>query len=1094
MRVTILFLIAGIGISNATATYSQSTHLSITLNNKTVKEVFDAIENNSEYIFFYYDNVLDINRKVSLSVKNQTVDKILDKLFESTNNAYVIEDRQIFISKKTVIPESAIVQQQSRIITGTITDNAQEPLIGVNILIKGTTVGTITDIDGKFSLSTNQPNPVLVASYIGFKSQEVRVGNQQNLQIVLQADELGLEEVVVVGYGTVRKKDLTGSVASVTLADVDKQPVIRVEDALKGKATGVQILKQNSAPGASMKIRIRGANSVNGKNEPLYVIDGFVGGDFSSLNPNDIETINILKDASSTAVYGSRGSNGVVLVTTKQAKEQDTKIEYDGFLSWEKAAKKMDLLSATQYMEVANARQDALGLDHFFTQNQIDDIRQNGGVNYQDEVMRTGLTQNHQVAISGGSPKIKYYMSGSYVDQEGIIENSYYKRYGIRSNLSSTIAKKVDVTFNIYGTFTDARNNNIQSGRSGITGSALIFPMNIPVMDATTGDYSASPAGYGPIASNPVFQAKEGLFDKNGIRALSNVQLTWRIIDGLKLSIAGGIDIGANNNRTFKRYQPLGSVSSSEADHANSMFYTYQNTNTLSYEKTFADIHRFDASVVYEQQKSISRSSWAYSSGFPTIALKYNGLQLGSAPRVNSGYSEWALQSYLGRINYTLAEKYLFTFAMRADGSSKFADGNKYGYYPSGAIAWRTSEESFIKNLNLFQSLKLRASYGVVGSQAIDPYKTLAAMALERDYYFNMQKSIGIGTGGAPNPDLKWESTAQTNIGLDFGIFNGRLSGTIDYYYKKTTDLHFDVSVPIYNGSGSITQNIGSMRNKGWEFMVTGVIFDRKDFQLTTSANLSINRNKILDMGEEEELFVTDSDTGSDGYLVLQKGKPLGQFRGLVYEGVWKSHEAEAAKRYNNVPGDSKYKDLNDDGVIDGSDMEVIGNALPKFTWGWNTNVTYKNFDLSIFFNGSQGNDVWNLTRFWLVSGHIDVKVPTSKEILNRWTPQNENTDIAGFSATNNNRKQSSQYVENGSFARLSNITLGYTFDKLKQNTFIKQAKLYVSAQNLFVITKYKGFDPESSITKDSMDTMQGLDDACYPSTRSFTVGVKFGF
>lgn len=1098
MRLTVLFMLISVGISNATSLYSQSTHLTVNITNKTVREVFNEIEQNSEFIFFYYDGILDVNRKVNIHVKNQTVDKILDQLFESTDNAYVIDNRQIFISRKESVSKTGntSIKQQSKTISGIIKDDLGEPLIGVNIQVKGTTTGTISNIEGEFTLSVAQSNPVLIVSYIGYKTLEIPVGNQQHINIILKPDALGLEEVIVVGYGTVKKQDLTGSVSSVALADVAKQPVIRIEDALKGQVGGVQILKQNAAPGAGMKIRIRGTNSVNGNNEPLYVIDGFVGGDFASLNPNDIESINVLKDASATSVYGSRGSNGVVLVTTKQAREGESKVEYNGFLSFDNASKKVDLLSAADYMEVANARQDAFGQQHYFTPAEIEDMRRTGGVDYQNEVLRIGVTQNHQLAVSGGSQKIKYYLSGAYIDQQGIIENSYYKRYGLRANINSEIAKRVDLGFNLYGTYTESRNNYTYDGRSTVYGSSLIFPRNIPIYDES-GAYTVSPAGYGPITDNPVYSAKERLFDKFGLNVLSNLQLTWRITDNLKLSVNGGINIGANDNPTFKQNKPSNSPSTSEADHWNNMYYTYQNTNILSYDKTFADIHRLDIAAIYEQQKYVSRSSWAYSTGYPTIALGYNGLQLGSSPMVNSGYSEWALQSYLGRVNYTLMDKYLFTFAFRTDGSSKFKGSNKYSNFPSGAVAWRASEEDFIKKLNIFHNLKLRLSYGVVGSQAIAPYKTLSTMALERDYFFNQSRKVGIGTGTSPNPDLKWESTAQANVGIDFGIFNGRLSGTVDYYNKKTTDLLFDVSIPSYNGGGAMTQNIGSMRNKGWEFMLTGIILDQKELELTTSVNLSTNRNKILDMGDEEEKYISYGNYG--GYTVLQKGKPLGQFRGLIYEGVWKSHEAGEAARFGRVPGDSKYRNLKvaeagQDEVIDGEDMTVIGNALPKFVWGWNTSLVYKNFDLSVFFNGIYGNDVWNFTRFLLISGTTDVKVPPSTEIKNRWTPTNENTNIPGFSATNSNMKQSSQYIEDGSFIRLSNLTLGYTFDKLKKSTFVRDAKVYVSAQNLFVLTKYKGLDPESSVTPDNMDTVQGFDDATYPSTRSFVVGVKFAF
>jgi TonB-linked SusC/RagA family outer membrane protein len=1100
-----------LGIGNAfSSTYSQTTLLSLDINNQSIREVMGIIENKTEYVFFFSDNIgRELDRKVNIHVKSETLNTILENLFRDTDLTYRIKDRQVSIGKdlmKELLP-ALPRPEQAKTVTGLVTDQTQEPLIGVNILVKGTTTGTVTDVDGRFSLSYTQSDPVFVVSYIGYKSQEIRVANQTNLRIVLLTDELGLEEVVVVGYGEVKKRDLTGSVTSVAVADIDKQPVIRIEDALKGKAAGVQISKQNSAPGAGMKIRIRGTNSVNGNNDPLYIIDGFIGGDFASLNPNDIESINILKDASATAIYGSRGSNGVVLVTTKQAKEGESRIEYNGFLSFDKISKNLDLLSASEYMQVTNAREAELGSDKvWFSPAEIAEMERTGGVDYVDEVLRTGITQNHQLSIAGGTPKIKYYLSGSYLDQEGIVVNSNYKRYGLRSNINSTVGNSVDVGFNLYGTFIQSRNNYVYNGRNTVMGHALIFPRNIPIMDPATGDYTRSPAGYGPISSNPVFSAREGRDDHNGMNLLSNLYLAWRIYDGLKLSVSGGINIGGYDNPNFKRNGPGASPASSEGMHSAGLNYVYQNTNILSYEKVLNEIHRLDVSAVYEQQKSVSRGTWAYASGFPTNSLTYNAIQMGTNAQVSSGYDEWELQSFLGRINYTLQEKYLFTATFRADGSSKFAEGNKYAYFPSAAVAWRASEEAFIKDLDIFQNLKIRGSYGIVGSQAIGTYKTLSTMRMEREYFFDKAKSTGIGAGAPANPDLKWESTAQTNFGLDFGLFGGQLSGTVDYYYKKTTDLLFDVTIPSYLNGGGITRNIGSMENKGWEFMLTGVIADRKDFQLITSANLSLNRNKILDMGEEKEIFVNWANAGASysGYSVLHVGEPLSQFRGYIWDGIWQENEAAEAALFNSRPGDSKYRNIKtetDPSVaeqITVDDMTIIGNGLPDFIWGWNTTAFYKDFDLNIYINGMQGNDVWNFTRHLITAHHVDVPVSTSREILNRWTPSNPGAKIAAFSATDNNRRQSSQYVEDGSFMRLSNITLGYTFNRLLKNTFVRDAKIYISAQNLFILTKYSGYDPESSVTPTSGDSnadkVQGFDDACYPPTRSFILGVKFSF
>lgn len=641
-------------------------------------------------------------------------------------------------------------------------------------------------------------------------------------------------------------------------------------------------------------------------------------------------------------------------------------------------------------------------------------------------------------------------------------------------------------------------------GRNSPMGAALIFPPNIAIKDEN-GEYNVSPGGYGPVTANPVFSLYNSDNDTYGMKMLGNLALNWTIIEGLKLTVSGGAELLSSKTATMQLTDKLADISTSIGSTYDGMSVSFQNTNQLTFNRTFNYDHRLEVALVYEQQKYIARQLGGYSTGFPTVALGVNALQLGSSQSISSGYSEWALQSYLGRVNYSWKDRYLFTASMRIDGSSKFAKGNKYGYFPSGAFAWRMSEEGFIKDQEWFDNLKFRFSYGLIGSQAINPYATLQSLAYagsgqNMNYYFDNNGTlyIGISPNTPANPDLKWETTAQTNIGIDFSVLKGRLSGTVDYYYKKTRDLLFNVSVPDYLYGGTQLQNVGSLRNKGWEFMLSGVIVDTKDWYFATSANISLNRNKILDMGDETEIFVSPNrETGwgeYTGYSVLQVGQPMGQMRGLTYLGVWKSHEAEEAAKYGKVPGDSKYKDLNGDYIIDGNDMEVIGNAMPKFTWGWNTALSYKNIDLNIVVTGVQGNDVWNFTRY-LYSGMMsDCVIPTNREVLNRWSPTNENTDFPNFSSSNVVEQQSSRWIESGSYLRLSNLTLGYNFNRLSKTTFVKDAKVYVSGQNLFTITKYKGYNPEGSNTSSGQDVSMGIDEAGYPAIRSFTIGVKFAF
>ncbi len=1097
MRNTLLLLLLNVFQIFGNTSYSQSKILSLNLKDVSIKEALSDIEQNSEFFFLYNSKLIDVNKKVTLNAKNEKINRLLEEIFKGTNVKYVVFNRQIILTTDENL-SGMRTQLQQKPVSGLVTDENKEPLPGVNVTVKGTTIGTITDASGKYILNNVPENSTLVFSFIGMTSQEISTEGRDMIDVVLQGEAIGLQEIVVIGYGTVKKGDLTGSVSSVSSSDFENQPVIRMEDVLKGRASGVEILKPNGAPGSGIKIRIRGANSINGNNDPLYVIDGLVGADIASLNPNDIETISVLKDASSTAIYGSRGANGVVLITTKTGKIGDASIHFDAFYSLDNISKTYDLLNGAQYMQIVNERNAALGVDPQFTDSEIAAVRASGGTDWQKEVFRTGGTQNYQLSFKGGTEKTQYYLSGTVADQEGIMINSNYKRYGLRSNINSKLSDKFNLAFTMYSTYEQARNNYNQNGRNNPAGTALIFPPNIPVWDETTNNYTISPP-YGPIAGNPVFEAKETIYDSNKFSTLSNLRLYYHVTKYITLSVSGGANGYFYDNPYLKTAAPGTPISNTEAGHDNGNGWILQNTNSINYTRLFAEKHRIDVTAVYEQQVSTARTNGAWATGFPTIALGYDNLSLGSTRQVNSGYQNWALQSFLGRLNYAFNDKYLLTGTFRADGSSKFYGDNKYGYFPSGAFAWRLSNESFIQSMNIFSDLKLRASYGLVGSQAINPYKTLSLLALGKFYSFNgtTSQSIGIGPGISANPNLKWETTAQTDIGLDFGVLEGRISGTIDYYHKKTTDLLMDVSIPFYNGGGSLTQNVGSLENKGFEFLLSGVIMNRSDFRLSSNVNFSINRNKILDLGENKEIF-TDGGYSGASYaappFILKVGEPLGQFRGLVSLGLWKSNEAAEAAEYGKVPGDSKYLDIDGNKSYGGEDMVNIGSAQPDFIWGWNTDFGYKNFDLTININGVHGNQVWNQTRWLMISMGADIKNPTSVEILNRWTPSHENTDVPGFSSSNTTYAQSSQFIEDGSFIRLSNVTLGYSFPQSILHNVLKEARIYVSAQNLFVITKYSGLDPQLTSTPIWSDVAQGIDNGTYPATRIFTFGLKVGF
>lgn len=1095
MKFAILLLM--IALQASARSYSQD--ISISMKDAPLGKVFAKIEQKSGYFFWYESKLLQNTSNISIDVKRASIQEVLYQCFKNEPLTYVILGKTIVVQSKNKLSSLLpFYLPQETTISGKVTDGKSNSLSGVSVSLKGTGIGTITDAHGNYSLKLPDGEGSLVFSYIGFKTKEIPINGQTEINISLETSISGLNQLVVVGYGVQKKSDLTGSVSEISNSDFQQQPIIRVSDAIKGRAAGVFVQTPNGAPGAAIKIRIRGDNSINGNNDPLYVIDGFVGGDIRTINPDDIASIDILKDASATAIYGSRGSNGVVIITTKTGQANKHLIEFNAFYSMDKVSKKYDLMNGPQYMEMVNARNNATGLNPVFTQAQIDAVKSTGGTDWQNAVLQKGNTQNYELAFSGGNDKTRYYLSGNMADQQGIILNSWYKRYGVRVNLNSDFGKKFHVAFNAYGTYENSRNNYTYSGRNNVYGEALVFPPNLPVFDST-GEYTTTPPSYGPVAGNPVFAANTQNFDSRLFTVLSNAQLNYDFTDHLQLSVSGGVNGISYNTPSFKQAAPGTPLSTSQGEYDNGFTWSLQNTDKLHYENTFGGIHKLEISAIYEQQKSVTNTNYVIASTFPTISLGYNNLGLGIPFRAGSGYSEWTIQSYLGRVNYQLMNKYLFTFTFRADGSSKFQGKNKYGYFPSGAFAWRLSDEPFIRNTNIFQNLKLRVSYGSTGSQAIGPYQTLTVLTPGDDYLFDgTTKTVGIGAGTPGNPDLKWETTTQADIGLDFSILNERLSGTLDYYHKKTSDLLMPVPIPAYNGGGSITSNIGSLQNKGFEFLLNGLIVNHEKLKINTSLNVSLNRNKILNLGANDEILTNSNypvGSGQPPLFILKVGEPLGVMRGLVYEGLWQTKEVDEAAKYGKVPGDPKYEDVNNDGKIDGNDMIPIGNANPKFTWGWNTNLAFSNFDLNIFFNGVQGNNVWNLTRFLIVSTGSDVKYPTSKEILDHWTPSNTNTNIPGFSSTSATQFQSSQYMENGSFIRLANITLGYNFSSsMLRKWKMDNARIYLSAQNLFVITKYKGEDPELFNTGTSSDVAAGIDNATYPAFRTYTIGIKLGF
>jgi len=1009
-----------------------------------------------------------------------------------------------------------------RPISGKVTDEHGSPIPGANVTVKGTAIGTMTDVDGKYKLTVPDDAKTLVISFIGYLSQEVIIGNSSSLDVTLVADTQTLSEVVVIGYGSQRKSDITGAISSVKGKELVQLPMQRVDQALQGRAAGVLVLNTAGAPGANTTIRVRGMNSINGGNSALIVVDGLQGGNLNALNPNDIESIEILKDASATAIYGSRGANGVILISTRTGKKGKPIIDYSLNYGSQTIRHKLDLMNAADYAITRNAykaTQNASGVPvPFFSDTQIAELKKTGGTDWQDEIYRTAPIINHQLTISGGTDNMKYMVSGGYLDQQGILINSAYKRFTLRANVSADITKRVSFGLNWAGS-KEAGNSPPYGG-----GTALSFlgqAVNIaPRWDPTTppydaaGNYNKHPLGYGAYDTwNPLAAAKEPDIMNNVVRNSINTYLEFKIIAGLKLKITGGATIENDNNKSYynsKTWEgkPIGGkVGYATIDDA--LYSFYQNSNILTYDKNIGDMHHITLMAVAEQQYSKSETSGLIASKFTVDQTGAN--DLGGAEQINSKYSsvtERVMNSYLGRINYAFAEKYLVTISYRADGSSVFGANNKWGYFPSGSLAWKMAEESFIKDMNIFSELKLRGSWGIIGNQAISTYQTIASMSSGANYPYNGNDATDLGfiIGNPQNPNLKWESTTQSNIGLDVSVFKGRLNATVDLYIKTTKNLLLKRTLPGFTGFSSIMDNVGSVENKGLELSISGDPL-AGEVKWNSGFNISWNRNKVLDLGEVSRLEFKTTYGGynlKNGFMQLRVGEPFGQMYGYGYEGTWKTSEATQAAVFGQLPGDPKYTDFYPDGKIDSKDIMMIGNAIPDFIFGWTNRLSYKNFELTLLIQGSKGNDIFN-------QGRIRLESPfegTSIRLLDRWTETNQDTDVPAFidditrqnAGLVNNVSLGSdggrlqRYVEDGSYVRLKNVTLGYSLPaSLIDRIGIEKIRAYVSGTNLITLTKYTGYDPEVS-AYNSNDAMIGVDLSNYPTARTITFGIDITF
>ncbi len=1036
--------------------------------------------------------------------------------------------------------KASSVKIADRPIKGRVSDKSNnEGLPGVNVVVKGTSIGTVTDEKGNYTLEVAGNSSVLVFSFVGYLSQEIEVGNRSTLDVAIESDTKALSEVVVIGYGTARKSDLTGSVGSVKEQELKERPSPSLNQALQGRVSGVQVNVNSGRPGGRGNVRIRGFSSINSSNNPLYVVDGVMlpqgnqnqqSQAIDYINPNDIVSVEVLKDASSTAIYGARGANGVILVTTKKGKAGEGQITYNLDLSVPTAGpKRAEVLNAQQYMDVEDLsyknmaiydpagwaagsyashnpqiRRAALQAKYpeVFTVRPDGTFAPNYDTDWFREATQNTLSQNHQLGFSGGNTKTTYALSLNYRDDQGLLKTSFLKRYSTRFSIDDQVKKwlKIGATLSY----------NYQSEN--------LVDINDAVPRQMVEDFPFLPVKYkdGTYANNRDLPGAEGAFSSvhrlMGRKYIQNTQTTLgslfsniTLAPGLEMRSVLGINVLSREiNQSETRTLRIGESGTASKNNRKELFWSFE--NYLTYNKTFNGIHAINALLGISWQETNIETTDASVRNFSTDYFGYNNLGAGATlPAVASGASRFAFNSYFGRVNYTLKDKYLFTVTGRADGSSKFGENHKFAFFPSAALAWKVSDEEFLKANSLISNLKLRTSYGLTGNSEIPSYSSLSLLSSGYATVYGDTRVGGTGVNRLANPDLRWEKTAQTDAGVEISFLKGRISLEADYYYRKTTDMLLDAPVPRTSGYGTIRKNVGSMENKGVELALNTTNMERGNFSWNTTFNISFNRNKVLSLATPSDIFNVGGPGITNPTSVIRIGQPAGAFWGLTRLGTWSGAERDEAAQFTTyrgafrmLPGDIKYKDFNGDKAITDADRTIIGNGSPK---GWGTlanTIRYGNFDLTLDLQFSYGNDVMDMN---LHASEDRVSLANSyTTVLNGWTPTNQNTPIAQLRDTKAGyvTNVDTRWIFDGSFLRGRNLLLGYNFpSELVSKIKLSKLRVYVSAQNFFLLTPYPFGDPEMTpIRGGDGDNVfsQGMIWHGYPKPSTYLAGLQIAF
>lgn len=1109
----------------AVKSFSQKHEISLNLKDVTLERILLEIEKQSEYRFFFEQSGIDLQPKVSILIQDATINDVLEKLFKNTPYSYQIVDRHIILSQsKKVVPQN-LDSGSFRIIKGTVTNKNKETIPGVTVMVKNTYTGTITDRNGHYKLDVPFYCDSLVFSYVGMKRQEVAIGKKQQVDATLEAEIFGVDEVVVVGYGDQRKSDLTGSITTIEVDGARKMPVSGFDQALQGRAPGVLVTSTSGSPGGGTSVRIRGIGTVN-DNNPLFVIDGVPTDDIRFLNMGDIDNVEILKDASATAIYGNRGANGVILINTKKGKPGKPQIQFDSYLGLSEVWKNPRMGNSKQFATLNNlAVKNGIESEGEGAYQYIDEFKNpdnySGGTNWWKLITRKAPVNNQNISISGGNDWNRYLMSLSYMSQDGIIKGSDFNRLTFRVNNEYKLSEKAKIAFNTN--FSQANRKTIPEDDldGGIVFTAIVLdpitsggerPANDPIREKY-GEYSRWYESVYSNKNNPVAQIGRTFNLWDQLRFFGNLLFDFNLTKNLCYHSSFGVDIRQTENNSFLPTYWMDSdskrdINSVSKETGKNKDWVYE--NTLTYKTLANSVHNFSFLVGMTAEYGKYETVLASKRNVPNNSdyLQYLSAATSDAD-IFSSVSDYALISYLSRLNYSYKSKYLLTASVRADGSSKFADGKKWGYFPSVSGGWRISNEKFFEALNRsnrIDDLKIRLGWGQVGNQNIsdNSFRTIIAGGNGNRYLFDKTIYQGYSPFNVGNENLTWETTESTNLGIDFVLFGNKLSGSLDFYNKQTKDMLLKLPVPKSVGlPDSPWTNAGDVENKGVELMAN-YHNKWKELSYGATANLSTYKNTILSLGGGEPIMGGEQRLGYSTKTMI--GHSIGEFFGYVVDGVFQNQqEVDAANALTSGhgyyqdkltrPGDFMFKDLNGDGRITGEDRTFIGSPHPDFTFGINFFAEYRHFDLNLFLQGSQGGDIFNVFKYYTHQNTGYYNAP-SDMLEKAW--HGEGTSNSQFqvsaSTANNNLRASSWYVEDGSFLRIKNVQIGYNFNKwLCRKIGISECRIYLGGQNLYTFTRYSGLDPElADLSGNPLNS--GIDFAKYPQARTFMTGLSIKF